>query len=98
MRKLCWVKKSGRQLHDYANGMDPTPVLAEPEEAKGYSISTTLTQDVTDSDTAHKILPELADIHRQARKRCILDGELLCLVDGKPSFETIQRRSLMSNR
>ena len=26
------------------------------------------------------------------------DGELMCLVDGKPSFETIQRRSLMSNR
>ena len=43
-------------------------------------------------------VPELAEIHRQAQKRCILDGELLCLVDGKPSFETIQRRSLMSNR
>ena len=42
--------------------------------------------------------PELAEIHRQAQKRCILDGELLCMVDGKPSFETIQRRSLMSNR
>ena len=43
-------------------------------------------------------VPELEEIHRQARERCILDGELLCLVDGKPSFETIQRRSLMSNR
>lgn len=43
-------------------------------------------------------VPELAEIHRQAKKRCILDGELLCLVDGKPSFEMIQRRSLMSNR
>ena len=43
-------------------------------------------------------VPELAEIHLQAKKRCILDGELLCLVGGKPSFETIQRRSLMSNR
>lgn len=43
-------------------------------------------------------VPELAEIHKQAKGRCILDGELLCLVDGKPSFETIQRRSLMSNR
>lgn len=42
-------------------------------------------------------VPELSGIHKQARKRCILDGELLCIVDGKPSFETIQRRSLMSN-
>lgn len=54
-------KKSGKQLHDYANGIDPSPVLAEPEEAKGYSVSTTLAQDVTDADTAHKILLELAD-------------------------------------
>lgn len=43
-------------------------------------------------------VPELVEIHKQAKKRCILDGELLCLVDGKPSFEAIQRRSLMSNR
>lgn len=43
-------------------------------------------------------VPELTDIHLQAKKRCILDGELLCLVDGKPNFEAIQRRSLMSNR
>lgn len=42
-------------------------------------------------------VPELSEIHKQARKRCILDGELLCIVNGKPSFETIQRRSLMSN-
>ncbi len=43
-------------------------------------------------------VPELAEIHRQAKNRCILDGELMCLVGGKPNFEAIQRRSLMSNR
>ena len=43
-------------------------------------------------------VPELAEIHRQATKRYVLDGELLCLVDGKPDFAVIQRRSLMSNR
>ena len=43
-------------------------------------------------------VPELSEIHRQAKRRCVLDGELMCLVDGKPSFESIQRRSLMSNR
>ncbi len=43
-------------------------------------------------------VPELSGIHLQAKKRCILDGELLCLVNGKPDFEAIQRRSLMSNR
>ncbi len=39
-------------------------------------------------------VPELSGIHQQARVRCILDGELLCLVNGKPEFEAIQRRSL----
>ncbi len=43
-------------------------------------------------------VPELSQIHQQANKKCILDGELLCIVNGKPNFEAIQRRSLMSNR
>lgn len=43
-------------------------------------------------------VPELSELHRHVKKRCILDGELFCLVDGKPDFSTIQRRSLMSNR
>ena len=31
-------------------------------------------------------VPELSGIPKQARKRCILDGELLCIVDGKPKM------------
>lgn len=54
-------KKLGQQLHDYANGMDSSPVLAEPEEAKGYSVSTTLAENVTTIEAANKILLELAD-------------------------------------
>ena len=54
-------KKLGRQLYDYANGVDHSPVLAEPEEAKGYSVSTTLAEDVTIIEDANTILLELAD-------------------------------------
>lgn len=43
------------------------------------------------------IYPELADVYRQAKRRCILDGELTVIVDGKPKFAEIQRRALMSN-
>ena len=53
--------KMGSHLHRYANGIDPSPVAAEPEEAKGYSISTTLEDDVEDYETAHRILLALAD-------------------------------------
>lgn len=42
-------------------------------------------------------VPELSDIHKQVKHRCILDGELIVLVDGKPNFFEIQRRSLTSN-
>ena len=53
--------KVGKQIHDYANGIDPSPVLEEPEEAKGYSISTTLEEDVVTTEGAYKILLALAD-------------------------------------
>lgn len=42
-------------------------------------------------------VPELAELHKQVKKRCVLDGELMVLKDGKPDFYEIQRRSLMSN-
>lgn len=42
-------------------------------------------------------VPELSEIHKQVNCRCILDGELAILKDGKPDFSEIQRRSLMTN-
>ena len=53
--------KLGKQLHDYANGIDNSPVLAEPEAAKGYSISTTLEEDVVSAEQAHRVLLALTD-------------------------------------
>lgn len=53
--------KPGLHLHEYANGIDPSPVLAEPEAAKGYSVSTTLAEDVTTIEEANRILLELSD-------------------------------------
>ena len=53
--------KMGNHLHRYANGISNSPVLAEPEEAKGYSISTTLEDDVETAEAARHILLALAD-------------------------------------
>ena len=50
VQKIVGVKL-GKHIRDYANGIDPSPVLAEPEEAKGYSISTTLEEDVKKADS-----------------------------------------------
>jgi DNA ligase D-like protein (predicted ligase) len=41
--------------------------------------------------------PELDGIHRQAARRCILDGELVVMNGGKPDFDELKRRALMSN-
>jgi DNA ligase D-like protein (predicted ligase) len=43
------------------------------------------------------VYPELGMTHKQAKKRCILDGEVFVLKNGKPDFSTVQRRTLMTN-
>lgn len=40
--------------------------------------------------------PELNEIYRQAVKPCILDGELVVLVNGVPEFYELQKRTLMT--
>lgn len=44
------------------------------------------------------IYPELQNIHKQVKKRCILDGELVVNREGKPDFQEMQRRTLMTNK
>ena len=53
--------KLGQQLHNYALGISNSPVLAQPEQAKGYSISTTTEENVTTSQEAFRILRALTD-------------------------------------
>ncbi len=53
--------KFGTRLWDYANGIDSSPVSPVPEDAKGYSISTTLEDDVRSSEAAVQILRMLTE-------------------------------------
>lgn len=51
------LKKHGRMIHNYANGIDDSPVAAEREENKGYGNSMTIPYDVvTRQDAGHVIL------------------------------------------
>jgi len=54
-------EKIGEQLHNYANGRDISSVSSGAEEAKCYSISTTLEEDITKTEDAHNVLRELSD-------------------------------------
>jgi len=44
-----------------------------------------------------RIYPELSQIHKQVKGRCVLDGEVFVMKDGKPYFAEVQRRALMSD-
>jgi len=54
-------QKAGEYLHARAHGIDDSPVSDQPEEAKGYSVSVTLENDVTNMDEAGRILLSLTD-------------------------------------
>ena len=53
--------KHGTLIHDYANGIDHSPVLSEQPDNKGYGNSTTLSHDLTDASEAKKILLTLCE-------------------------------------
>ena len=59
--QLLLGNKIGALLWAYANGRDESPVQNRAEAAKGYSVSTTLEEDVTDMERAGAILLALAD-------------------------------------
>ncbi|MDF2538386.1 MAG: dependent ligase [Herbinix sp.] len=43
-------------------------------------------------------VPELTDIYKHVKDRCILDGELVILKNGVPDFFELQKRALTTNR
>lgn len=45
----------------------------------------------------HPRFPELKHIHKQVKKRCVLDGELYIFHDGNNDFFEVQRRTLTSD-
>ncbi len=55
------LKKQGEVIWGFANGIDLSPVLAQPAANKGYGNSTTTPYDVTDVDTADRVLLALSE-------------------------------------
>ena len=55
------LKKQGEVIWGFANGIDLSPVLNQPPANKGYGNSTTTPYDVTDVETADRVLLALAE-------------------------------------
>lgn len=67
--------KHGATIHDYANGIDLSPVTAETADNKGYGNSTTISHDVTDSAEAKKYLLSLCEsVGSRLRKDHVMAG------------------------
>ena len=54
-------KSHGRLMWEFANGIDPSPVVSTRQEAKGVGNSITLSTDVTTAEAAKKVLLSLAE-------------------------------------
>ena len=66
--------KAGHQLWQYACGIDDSPVRAQPEEAKGFSVETTFNDDIVSVEQVLPILLEQCDVvatrMRRKGKKC----------------------------
>lgn len=72
---LSHLGKHGELIHDYANGIDDSPVRSEPADAKGYGNSTTLSYDVTTAEDAKKHLLSLCEtVSSRLRKDSVIAG------------------------
>ncbi len=71
------LKKHGRTIWEYANGIDDSPVANLPAENKGYGNSTTLPHDVTDADEAKRVLLSLAESVAKRLRRDNMRAEVV---------------------
>ncbi|MBO5487469.1 MAG: DNA polymerase IV, partial [Eubacterium sp.] len=81
------LKSHGILLWEYANGIDPSGVLAAPQEAKGIGNSTTLSKDVTDRQEAFKTLLSLAE---SVGSRLRQSGQLAGMVSVEIKYSSFQ--------
>lgn len=67
-------EKTGHQLYQYARGIDKSPVLAQAEESKGFSVEKTFNDDIVSVEQVLPILLEQCDIvatrMRRKGKKC----------------------------
>ncbi|MCR4694644.1 MAG: DNA polymerase IV [Pseudobutyrivibrio sp.] len=59
---LILGERGANHYHNYANGIDNSPVSNEREDEKSYSAETTVEDDLTDLESINKILLAQADI------------------------------------
>ncbi|MCR5415584.1 MAG: DNA polymerase IV [Pseudobutyrivibrio sp.] len=70
-------ERAAHHFHNYANGLDNSPVVDEPEDAKGYSAETTVEDDLEDIESIERILLAQADVVSARMRRD--EGKCRCV-------------------
>ena len=74
---ISHLKSHGQLLYDYANGLDNSDIVTQPERLKGIGNSTTLKQDAA---TRQDALPVLMQLAEQVATRLRKDNRLAGMV------------------
>ncbi len=92
-------KSFGTMLHAYANGIDDSPVAAavETTETKSIGNSTTTPFDVTDRETAHKILLALAETVSMRLRCSKLCAQEIAVVLKSSDFKSYSHQKQLLN-
>ncbi|MGI6012250.1 MAG: DNA polymerase Y family protein [Ruminococcus sp.] len=81
-------KSHGRQMWEFANGIDPRPFLFQPEKAKGIGNSTTLSRDASTRKEAFQILLSLAESVSGRLRNAHMMAESICVEIKYHTFDT----------
>lgn len=90
------LKSHGLMLWEYANGIDDSPVVSTPVEAKGIGNSTTLPKDVSNREEAFLTLLALSDsVSARLRKSALLAG-MISVEIKYSTFQTVSHQLTLS--
>lgn len=84
------LKSHGALLWEYANGIDASEVATAHADAKGIGNSTTLSQDATDAETAHRVLLSLAESVSRRLRAC---GQSAGMISTEIKYNTFRKVS-----
>lgn len=89
--------KAGEQLHNYANGMDDEPVDNSPREVKSYGHSITVEENITDKETAYRLLLSLSDAAASRMRADKMKACCVCVTIRDSKFKNKSHQKQMEN-
>ncbi len=91
------MKKYGRMIWEYANGIDDSPVQSQESEAKDLSNETTVSFDITDKETARLYILSLSETVGTRLRKSGLYAGVVAIHIKNGNFESYSRQKKLDN-